>query len=331
MKFYKSLLLIFLLIIISLPRFNWRSLPEPFNSFVGQKPFDVEQYEKYVNYFRGDSSSREELEAPFTYRPLNPFIASFLPFDALTSINLINLLLLSMGLISLLNLLKQMKLSESMIFVGGLLFVISFPVFYYTTSGYLDASLVGIILIANHFLFRNKYYYFLTVFSIGILIKETIIILIPVAAIFILLKENSKKKYVRIFLLIILYFFIETIVRFYAPASDIYIWKPSNEILLSNLTRLKTYLSFVLTFGVPGILSIPMIISNKKNHIDRDIRYSLITGVIASFLLWLYSIFAAYSDGRQIWISYPFTVVLSIYQINYWYNKKTTFKSIHSI
>lgn len=315
MKFYKSLLLIVLLIVITLPRFNWKPLPEPFNSFVGQKPFDVEQYEKYVEYFRGDSELREELESPFTYRPLIPLLASFLPFDALTSINLINLLLLSTGLIFLLNLLRQLKFSEALVTIGGLLFVFSFPVFYYATSGYIDASLVGIILTANYFLVRNKFIPFIGFFILGVLIKETIIILLPVAAIYLLSKKNSKENYTKIILIIILYFLIESMVRYFAPGSDIYVWKPSSGILSSNLSRIKTYLSFILTFGLPGLLSIPILVSKMKNYIPKEISYSFIIGMIASLLLWFYSIFAAYSDGRQLWTSYPFTIVLSVYLI----------------
>lgn len=322
MKSIKFVLLFLLLIIITYPRFNWKPLPEPFNKFVGEKPFDVEQYEKYVEYFRGDLTLKDSLEAPFSYRPLVPFMASFLPFNALTSINIINLLLISIGLGFLIQLLVDLGFNGKLVIIGGLLFVVSFPVFYYTTSGYIDASLVGLVMISNYFLLKDKYYFFLLFFSLGILTKETIIILIPVAIVFILFNKKTSHKLLKILLIILTYTLIESAIRYLAPAKNFYVWKPSVDILIYNLTRIKTYLSFILTFGIPGIFSSILLFTNKRNIVSREILYAFSIGMFSGLMLWFYSIFSAYADGRQLWISYPFTAILSVYFIQTFSSKK---------
>lgn len=307
--------------LIALPRFNWRNLPEPFNQFVGVKPFDVEQYEKYVEYFRGDKKLAYELEGPFSYRPLVSLLASFLPFDPLTSINFVNLFFLTLGLIYLIKLQLYFGFIEKGIVTSCLIFIISFPLFYYATSGYIDAALIGIMLVSNYFLMTNRYFLFILSFTIGIFIKETIVILLPVSAVYYLMNEKNIFKYLKISVPIILYFIIVGVIRYLAPQKEIYVWKPSYEILEYNLMRIKTYLSFILTFGIPGLLSFYVLFTEKRKNIPKEILYPLFAGIIFSVLLWLYSLFAAYSDGRQLWTSYVFTVPLSGYLLTSKYKR----------
>lgn len=307
---------------ISLPRFNWRPLPYPLESFVGTKPFDIEQYEKYVEYFRGNINLISELEGPFSYRPLVPYLASFLPFDAITSINIINLLFLSIGLSYLYKLLIQLGFLENAVITGLIIFIVSFPVFYYASCGYIDSSLIGILLVTNYYLFQKKYFMFIVSFLIGILVKETIIIILPVAAIYLILNENSGNKFLKIILPILLYISIVMLIRSLAPQKEGYVWKPSNEIFLYNISRVKTYLTFILTLGVPGLLSLYLIFSEKRKSISKNILIPLVTGFLFSILLWVYSLFAAYSDGRQLWTSYAYTIILSVYLMQYNLNNR---------
>lgn len=299
--------------LVTLPRFNWGTLPSPLSSFVGGKPFDVEQYEIYVEYFRGKTNIASELEGPFSYRPLVPYLASFLPFDPLTSINLVNLSFLSLGLIYLFNLLLSFKFQDKSIFIGLITFIVSFPLFYYTTSGYIDASLIGILLVTNYYLFQNKYYKFILSFLFGIFIKETIIIILPVALVYFILNDKSKNKFVKIALPFILYIITVILIRTLAPQQkENYLWVPSFEILVYNLSRVKSYLSFLLTLGIPGFISLYVISTEKKKNISRELLMPLITGFFFSFLLWFYSLFSAYSDGRQLWTSYAYTIPLML-------------------
>lgn len=148
----------------------------------------------------------------------------------------------------------------------------------------------------------------------GTLIKETIIIL-PVAAIYLILNENSGIKFLKIILTIILYMAIVMLIRSIAPQKESYVWKPSNEIFLYNISRVKTYLTFILTLGIPGLLSLYLIFSEKRKSFPKNILIPFVTGCLFSIFLWVYSLFAAYSDGRQLWTSYAYTVILSVYLI----------------
>lgn len=323
MKLNKLIFLILLLIIISLPRFNWRPLPEPLNKFVGGKPFDVEQYEKYVEYFRGNTNLVSELEGPFSYRPMVPFLASYLPFDALTSINIINLIFLVIGLVYLKRFLIYLEFEEKWVLLGQILFIVSFPHFYYSTSGYIDASVLGILSITMYYLFLNKYFHFLLSFLIGIFIKETVMIILPVAVVYFLLRDSVKNKILKISIPLFLYISTIIIIRISVPQKENYIWNPSFEIFMSNLGRVKTYLTFIFTFGIPGILSLLLIFSGVRKKISRNLLFPLITGFVFSILLWIYSLFAAYSDGRQIWTSYIFTIPLSLLFIEKKFNNSS--------
>ncbi|WP_337864990.1 hypothetical protein [Ignavibacterium sp.] len=316
-KISKLIPLLLLLYLVVLPRFNWRDLPQPFNQFVGEKPFDVVQYQKYVQFFRGNKNVANELEGPFSYRPLVPLLASVIPFQSNTSINLINLFFLTLGLIYLLRLLRLFGFNENQSIIGGLFFILSFPLFYYATSGYIDGSLLGILLISTYYLFDDKYFLFILTFTLGIFIKETIIILLPVAIIEFMIKEKSKIKFLKVIIPVLLYFLVIVLIRKIAPHKESYVWKPSIDILIYNLVRVKTYLSFLLTFGIPGLLATYLIITKKIQMISKEISYPILAGFLFSFLLWLYSLFAAYSDGRQLWITYVFSIPLALFVIQH--------------
>lgn len=316
-KIHNLILLLILLYIIALPRFNWRDLPQPLNQFVGEKPFDVFQYEKYVEFFRGNKIVANKLEGPFSYRPLVPLLASVLPFKPNTSINLINLIFLTVGVIYLLKLLKLFGFTENLSIIGALMFILSFPLFYYATSGYIDGSLIGILTVSTYYLFADKYFLFIITFVLGIPVKETIIILLPVYLVQFSFKDKSRIKLLKVVLPIVLYLVVIVLIRKFAPHKESYVWKPSIDILLYNLIRVKTYLSFILTFGIPGFLAAYLIVTKKLQMIKKEISYPLLTGFLFSFLLWLYSLFAAYSDGRQLWTSYVFSIPLALFVIQH--------------
>jgi len=166
LKTLHVILLIICLLLLSIPRFNWRKLGL-LSSFVGDKPFDVEQYEEYTNFFRGDFSKKEILEGPFSYRPLVPLLASFLPFKALTSNNLINLIALIMCLPIIRGMLIKFKFEYKYIVLGQIIFVFSFPLFYYAATGYVDSVLLFFIFLSVYFIIRQQYPLFFFAFILG--------------------------------------------------------------------------------------------------------------------------------------------------------------------
>ncbi|MGZ5281161.1 MAG: hypothetical protein ACXWEY_02680 [Bacteroidia bacterium] len=91
---YNLLILSILLVLICLPRFNRNPL------VIKRDLNDAAHYIAYVEYFRGEEPSAPLLPA-FNWRPGIPFVASFLPFEPMTAINIINVICLLMSLLLL--------------------------------------------------------------------------------------------------------------------------------------------------------------------------------------------------------------------------------------
>ncbi len=332
LRFKHLTFLVLSLVVIIIPRFNWGDVG-PLKPFVGTLPFDIEQYISYTEFFRGEKDDNTQLEGPFVYRPLTPLLASFLPFEALTSINIVNLIVLLLTLIPLLKMLNLLKFKSNYVFLGGILFVYSFPLFYYGTSGYIDSVLIGFIMTAVYLMLSNKIFLFFVVFALGVGVKETIVILIPVFAIYLFFQSNfSVKKNISLLLLLILVYSICTILlRNIISESETYIWLPNLKFIIDNLVRPKTYLSILLTFGIPGIGALLYInvALRKQSFISQ--QPALVTGLIVSMLISFFSLFAAYADGRHIWTSYPFTIPLAVAYIKYFRERIILFPANSSI
>ncbi len=313
LKKSQLIFLIVSIIIITIPRFNWGELGL-LRAFEGGKPFDVEQYIKYTEYFSGNTGIASQLEGPFSYRPLVPFLASLLPFEAETSLNLINLTALILTIFVVVKLLSLFQFNQRLIFYGGLLFVFSFPVFYYGTSGYIDSVLIFFMMSSTYFLLSRKPLFFLLFFVLGITVKETMIIMIPVAAVFLLIeKDFAMKKKLIYFSTIVAVYLLETyLLRNFTPGQATYFWMPREEVLIKNLTRVKTYLSIGLTFGIAGLGALLFFKNRKCRERMNNIKYVLLTGLVFSLAVSFFSVFSAYADGRHIWTSYPFTIPLAI-------------------
>lgn len=98
-------------------------------------------------------------------------------------------------------------------------------------------------------------------------------------------------------------------------------WVPDSAVFYTNLIRPKTYLTFVMSFGVTGLLAVLLlrrenIFASKKKYI------SYYLGILLSIALFVYAMLTAYSDGRFMWPAIPFGVVLSMYMLESSYNNR---------
>jgi len=147
------LILVSSLTLVCLPRFNRNDFL--LQKYVGSESIDAEQYILLTQYFQGQDVEAK-LDAPFTYRPLVPFIASLLPLNAKTAINIINLFSLIIAVIFLFKLLQILGINFRLNIIGCCLFIFSFPVFYYGTIQYLDPVLVSFVMAGSYCIFRNN-------------------------------------------------------------------------------------------------------------------------------------------------------------------------------
>jgi len=310
------------LLLVCAPRFD-RNDFGPVKYFVGEGftedglPFDAYQYITYTKYFRGDLSAQKKLENPFTYRPVAPFIASFLPFKPMTSINVLNVLALLVAIVFLNQLLKFLKFKSSFRLLGLILFIYSFPTFYYGSSGNIDSVLICCLMIGLYTLLKKLWILLLIIIIISTGVKETSIVIVFVSIVYILFKTSIQvsRKITLIVSCIVVYSSVTIILRKLFGTGSEYIWLPEIQAILENISRPKTWLSFILTLGIPGFMSFFHLKHLKKYYHQTSIKLILLFGFAISILLFVLSIISAYADGRFIWVSYPFTIPLSLYII----------------
>ena len=236
----------------------------------------------------------------------------------MTSINILNVLALLVALVFLNQLLKFLKFKSSFRFLGLILFIYSFPTFYYGSSGNIDSVLICCLMISLYILLKEQWTLFLILIIISTGVKETSIIIVFVSIVYILFKTNIQvsRKIAIITFYIITYSSVTVIIRSLLGADSEYIWLPKIHVILDNILRPKTYLSFVLTLGIPGFLSFFHLKHLKKYYNQKSIKLVLLFGFAISILLFAFAILSAYADGRFIWVSYPFTIPLALFIIS---------------
>ncbi|HRR43122.1 MAG TPA: hypothetical protein P5224_01130 [Mesotoga sp.] len=248
-----------LLVLICLPRFDRRDL-----GLIGglttdgkaatEQLYDASYYVEYLELFRGIPA--KTLKAPFSYRPLVPFLGSLLPFKPMTSINIVNLAFLFIGLVFLHLTLLFVGVSTKLKFFGDLLYVVSFPVFYYGTIGLVDPAAIGLLFLCLFLVLREKLILLVLALGLGIFAKETVVIIVPFFFGYLLLfKRISLASSLSKSIILAVYVFgLMLLIRAISPGTGEYLWKLSADKIAFNLSRPRTYLSIILSFGFLGLL-----------------------------------------------------------------------------
>ncbi len=305
------------IVLIGLPRFDRQDLFGVDRYTTEGKPAsiakgDARHYENHILYFRGEVYE-EKLKEPWVYRPLPTYIASFLPFKAMTSLNILNYMALVAGLIFLLKIFSMLNLSFISSMAGAFFYTFSFPVFYYGTIGYMDPFLVGSLTIALYLILAQRNVLFFILFILGALIKETFIIILPVWVIYQALIQKRSLIIVcaAAGVLGLCFLGVMILVRMLTPVDSGFLWVPKSEMVLFNLFRFRSWFSFLLTLGPAGIIAFYYLIRINKNLIKTPISIVFTTGFLAGFSVFVYSMLSAYADGRYFWIAYPFMLPLA--------------------
>ena len=189
------ILLVLLLVLTGLSRFNRQDIGA-INQFTSggvsseTSLGDAEKYIAQVSYFRGNAEV-DVLTPPFSYRPFAPYIASFLPFDEMTSLNIVNYLSLILGLILTLKIIQILNFSAVIGFIAGMFYSVSFPVFYYGAIGYVDPVLIAFLTAALYFILACKIIPFVLLTLLACTVKETFIIILPIWFLHMVLVEKK--------------------------------------------------------------------------------------------------------------------------------------------
>jgi len=295
------------------------------NNKLGQKlGYDVEMsldsynYIQYVNYYNGEDVA-DEVSKPYSYRILVPMLASILPFDSFTSLNIINLSSEILTVLFLMYIFGAMGFSNKVQLVGGLLFAVSFPVFYYGVVGLLDAPAIMIITAGIYFVIKDKSSWLMFMLVLGAMTNEKTILIVPIIFAYIYKDKSLKQAFYQSFLYLLLFISISLVARNLSINSDSnFIWTISFDSLLFNLSRIRTYISLLLTGGIP--LSLLLYSLSRFDKSDK-LNFALLFGVLMVILMIIYSFTAAYTDGRFMWYVYPFALPLCGYGLQAIMNK----------
>lgn len=313
--------LIITVALVAFPRFDRQDIG-PIGKFTGKidgRPSlgDAIFYISYVDYFRGNAEL-EDVELPFRYRPLIPMIASVLPVEStMTAINVVNLVALYLTILALFKLFRKLGFRFKFALVGCFLYAVSFPVFYMSTTGYLEACSMCLLAAGVYFIFCRRWYLVLLTLAAGLFVKEVVVLLIPVALAYMWSNKAGWKK-----LSIWAIVYTGAFVFITAMMKEIfghYIWVPNVETLMFNL-RLRALFSLGLSFGLPGLLAIVFLFKYRRlsARVGQRALLPMLTGILFTLLLIAYSMVTAYTDGRFIWPAVIFTIPLSMWVIEDW-------------
>ncbi len=335
-----SILLVFVcLALILFLRFNRNDIGI-IKSFSGLKPGELSpdnhNYMNFTEYFR-HKMPLDSVGAPFSFRPLTPYLASLLPYDSFTALNIINLIVLFLSVICIFFILKKYSFSFGFCIAGCLLYILSFPLFYYGAVGNIDSPAIFMTCLIVLATVYKKYLLLPLLLLVAPFTKEGTMVVFPFIMLYVWQTSTTKRERlingglvllsVATFLLGYMYCRLE-----FSSVSN-YLWTPNFRTIYENAVRPKSYLSFILTFGLVGVLAwLEFRLDLKRNSSSKPRNiylffktYSytpLLVSIITSFLFWIYTFVAAYVDGRYFWFAYPFMIPMAVKYIQIYTESK---------
>src|SRR6185503_5853780 len=305
----KWLLIVASLLVVALPRFNLHD-PGPIGRFTASaaqsaygRPIDVEGYIRLTDYFRGQAPA-DSMIPPFCYRPLVPYVASYLPIDSQSAINVVNLVCLLLAVFALDRLLLRLRLGDRARMIGCLLLTVSFPTFYYGAIGFIDPAALLVVTLASYVTVRGSWAALAAIVVLGVLVKETNALVALLPGVWAWANgERSPKIWARAAGQCLLAGITVVAVHALSPfPQQGAVWTPSAAALFENLARPRAVLSLLLTLGIPAVLAVAAVATNRAERaLGRPVVRYLLGGCVLSAALYVASALAAYADGRIIW------------------------------
>ena len=289
------------LVLVTAVRFNRVATDGSFSDSI--------QYRLFIEYFRGTATAAE-LAPPYSFRPLLPFAASLLPMEALTALNVLNVLALAVSVLVLFSLLGRMAVPPMRALGAVAVSVVSFPVFYYGAVGIVDPALIALLTGGVWLLHARRFLGLALLIFVGTFVKESIVILIPPAVVLLYFAEPRRGRAVLTAAALVgAYFLGSTLTRVLSPSDATFFWTSSWETFLSNVSRPRFWAATALSFGIPGLLALsPSRARAAWTGEDRPFALTMVVGVLMAGGVFAYSIVSAYPDGRFSWLAYPFLI-----------------------
>ncbi|HEX7079369.1 MAG TPA: hypothetical protein VF363_13175 [Candidatus Eisenbacteria bacterium] len=308
------------LVLVASIRFDYRDpgLVGRFTTSVRALPFghgiDVEGYIRLTEYFRGLAPA-DSMMPPYCFRIIAPLAASAIPAAPLTALDLVDLASLLATLLVIDRAMRRMGLGNRARVIGGAMFAVSFPTFYYATVGFVDpVAVFAVALLLWCVVADAPVWGTAAVAVLAALVKETnaAFSILPLA--FQAARGRRTLRDLGPRALIPLACVAAILgVHALAPFPDPgFTWKPSLASVAENLSRPRTYLSLALTVLIPASLATMSLVSGRAKAIGAPLLAVLGVGCVLASAMYLYSLFSAYTDGRIIWIVYPFAIPIAV-------------------
>lgn len=281
---------------------------------------DMREYLLATDYFAGRGPA--PTLAPFTARFAAPWIAGRLPWDAPTSLNLVVMSFLTVGLLALTLSWWKLGVSRQGVLVGCFGWAVSFPVFYWGSFNYVDGTVVGLLGCLLLALVYGRLASAMAVVFVSILFKESGLVGVPVVIAWVL-AQDSPRFGRRNKILLSSVACVTAVVglvaaRLLGPESThVYnTWLASPHEIAgyfgSNIGRAGPGMQVLLTGLVP--VSLVMVAGmrwqSKELTLPTPVLWACVAGVVTGGLLNVQALFTAQWDGRTLWTVYPFALTL---------------------
>lgn len=287
--------------------------------------FDIYEYHAYVEYFRGDFD-RYPIYGPWRWRLVPSLIASWTPIqDQAVAFATVSLAFLVLGAVALVAASARNGLGRRGQSLVAILYAVSFPVVWYGTSGYVDGSSMALLCVGLYLMQSRRWWLLLLLLPIGMLTKETFLIIVPVAGTYLWARSERKNDWVpwtAAFAVTAVGTFVAA--RFLLPSPRNLDWYPRLARLSWNISRPEATGAFILSCGVVAPLALwrawELLRARSTTEGAAALRENahLIVGLLLGFLVALHGYLTAYADGRHIWTIYPWGVVLAAMLVERW-------------
>lgn len=286
---------------------------------IGSVSFDVYEYHAYVEHFRGEFD-RDPIYGPWRWRLVPSWIASWTPIDnPAVAYAAVSLVFLACGGAALVAASARNGFGPRRQLATGALYAVSFPLLWYGTSGYVDGSLVAALCIGLYLIQTRRWAWFLLWLPVGLLVKETFLIIVPVAATYLWVRARERRDWLPLTLAAVALVAVTFVgIRMALTTPRTLDWMPRWNRFGWNISRPQALVSFVLTCGIPvplGLWRSRQLLRGRDTGEGRDSfarNLHLIVGLGMGLLVAFHGFITAYADGRHAWTTYPFAAILAV-------------------
>jgi len=311
------------LVVVGAPRFA-RGLGEPpqlaplYVSSSGERVeglvTDQVEYLRLVDWASGRRPAPDT--APFTQRLLVPALAAFVPLDEPIALNVVNLALMGVGLVSLVLLIRSWVGRSNVVVLVALLYGTGFPVLWYATSSWVDAGAVGLAGLVVYAAYR-RWWLAVILLVPAVLAKESAMVCVAFGLALEWTRDPAAAprapRAVRLVAWPAAGVLGMLAARLLAPPSSVTApWRPSDldavqHWLASNFNGPRNLAHVLLTGALPllGLLFTWFGVRGRRMTVPRERLLPLTAGCLAVLALSAGAVFGALWDGRTVWMLVP--------------------------